>query len=46
MASAKSDLTGFAKSLVDVEQVGRLKLPNVWALFSNTPYCTTSIANH
>ena len=28
-ASAKSDLTAFADALVDVERLGRLKLPNV-----------------
>ena len=35
--SAKSDLTAFAEALVDVEQLGRLKLPNVWDIFPNAP---------
>ena len=33
-ASAKSNLTAFAEALVDVERLGRLKLPNVWDIFS------------
>ena len=34
MASTKSDLTAFAEALVDVEWLGRLKLPNVWDIIS------------
>ena len=34
MASAKSDLTACAEVLVDVERLGRLKLPNVWDIIS------------
>ena len=33
-ASAKSDVTAFAEALVDVERLGRLKLPNVWDIIS------------
>ena len=36
-ASAKSDLTAFAETLVDVERLGRLKLPNVWDIISKYP---------
>ena len=36
-ASAKSDLTAFAEALVDVERLGRLKLPNVWDTISKYP---------
>ena len=45
-ASVKSDLTAFAEGLVDVERLGRLKLPNVWDIISIPPCCSTSIANH
>ena len=37
MASEKSDLTAFAEVLVDVERLGRLKLPNVWDIISKYP---------
>ena len=33
-ASAKSDRTAFAEALVDVERLGRLKLPNAWDIIS------------
>ena len=33
-ASAKSNLAAFAEALVDVERLGRLKLPNVWQIIS------------
>ena len=33
-ASAKSDLTAFAEALVDIERLGKLKLPNVWDIIS------------
>ena len=33
-ASAKSDLTAFTQALVDVERLGRLKLPNAWDIIS------------
>ena len=36
-ASVKSDLTAFAEALVDVERLGRLKLPNVWDVISKYP---------
>ena len=36
-ASAKPDVTAFAKALVDVELLGRLKLPNVWDIISKYP---------
>ena len=36
-ASAKSDLTDFAEALVDVERLGRLKLPNVWDIIFKYP---------
>ena len=36
-ASAKSDLIAFAEALVDVERLGRLKLPNVWDIISKYP---------
>ena len=36
-ASAKSDLTAFAETLVDVVRLGRLKLPNVWDIISKYP---------
>ena len=36
-ASAKSDLTAFAEALVDVERLGRLKLPNFWDIISKYP---------
>ena len=36
-ASAKSDLTAFGEALVDVERLGRLKLPNVWDIISKYP---------
>ena len=36
-ASAKSDLTAFAEALVDVEGLGRLKLPNIWDIISKYP---------
>ena len=45
-ASAKSDLTGFAEALVDVERLGRLKLLNIWDIISKHPLLSTSIANH
>ena len=37
-ALAKSDLTAFAEALVDVERLGRLKLPNVWDIISKHPF--------
>jgi len=36
-ASAKSDVAAFAEALVDVERLGRLKLPNVWDVISKYP---------
>ena len=36
-ASAKSDLTAFAEALVNVERLGRLKLPNVWDIVLKNP---------
>ena len=36
-ASAKSDVTAFAEALIDVERLGRLKLPNVWDIISKYP---------
>ena len=36
-ASAKSDLTAIAEALVDVERLGRLKLPNVGDIISKYP---------
>ena len=36
-ASAKSDLIASAEALVDVERLGRLKLPNVWDIISKYP---------
>ena len=36
-ASAKSDLTAFAETLVDAERIRRLKLPNVWDIISKYP---------
>ena len=36
-ASAKFDLTVFAEALVDVEELRRLKLPNVWDIISKYP---------
>ena len=33
-ASVKSHFAAFAEALVDVERLGRLKLPNVWDIIS------------
>ena len=47
MESAKPDLTAFAEALVDVERLGRLKLPNVWDIISKYPLVVQpSIVNH
>ena len=43
-ASAKSDLTAFAEALVDVERLGRLKLPNVWDIISKYPLIVQSVS--
>ena len=44
MASAKSDLTAFAEALVDVELLGRLKLPNVWDIISKYPFIVQPVS--
>ena len=36
-ASAKFDFTAFAEALVDVERLGRLKLPNIWDFIFKYP---------
>ena len=36
-ASVKSDFAAFAEALVDVERLGRLKLPNFWDIISKYP---------
>ena len=36
-ASAKSDVTAFAEAFVDVERLGRLKLPNFLGIISKNP---------
>ena len=36
-ASAKSDVTAFTQELVNVERLGKLKLPNVWDIISKYP---------
>ena len=42
--SAKSDVTAFAEVLVDVEQLGRLKLPNVSDAISKYPFIVQTVS--